>query len=122
VRIERPGFDGSSGRGAIAVHPTVECMPVEEQYPAVLSFLNSQGVVGRDFLHANIPVADEFLRMITASVHLQGNPAGIGMAVLGFCPFHEFHAIDPGDDDGGIPGNASAEFVPLPMVPEAGPT
>src|SRR5262249_47991423 len=114
-------LDGSSWGGAIAVHPTIVGMTVEEQYPAVPSFLISQSVVRRDLLHADISVADEFLRMIAAPVHLQGNPAGIGVALLGFCPLHEFHAVDPRGDGGRIPGDTRTEFVPFPVVPEARP-
>src|SRR5262245_16478308 len=122
VRIQRTAFHRRSRRGTVAIHPTVEGATVEEQYPPVPLFMLCERVLCRNFFHADVSVAHEFLRAVAAAVNLERNAAGIGMALLGLGPFHEFHTIDPGGDGGRIADDARSQFVPLSMTPEAGPT
>lgn len=59
--------------------------------------------------------------VVAAAVDLQTDAAGVGMAFLGFGPFHEFHAVDPGGDGGRVMDDAGAQLVPLAVPPEEGP-
>jgi hypothetical protein len=49
-----------------------------------------------DLLYANIPVSDKLFGVIAAAVDLQADSSGVGMAFLGFGPFHELDSINPG--------------------------
>ena len=55
-------------------------------------------------------------------MNLQGDVSLRAEAGFGLGPFHDFHAVDPGGDGGLVAaGDASAEFVPLAVIPEGFP-
>lgn len=71
-----------------------------------------------DLLYPNISVSDKLLGEIAAAMNLQADSSGVGMAFLGFGPFHELDPINQGGDGGRVVDNASAQFVPLAVAPE----
>jgi hypothetical protein len=78
-------------------------------------------VSGFDLLYPNISVSNKLFSEIAATVDLQADSSGIGMAFLGFGPLHELDAVNPGRDGGRVVDDASAQFVPLSVTPEIRP-
>lgn len=74
------------------------------------------------FLHPNIPVANELFGVIAATVNLQSDASFCRMAGLGLGPFHELHPVDPSGDRGFVSADdTGAELVPLVGTPEVRP-
>src|SRR5512139_4101461 len=62
-------------------------------------------------LHANVTVADELLREVPSSVHLEGDAALVAQALLRVLELHESDPVDPCGDLRRVPHDACPELV-----------